>query len=79
MHHTLFGVESFMPWAYPPAFDLLALGLAELPLSTAYVLWIGLSTALFYIGLRRLTHETELVLLLTMPAILVCLRCGQSA
>jgi hypothetical protein len=48
------GRSEFMPWAYPPQFTVVAMGLAILPVGLAYLLFTGLTLALYVRVLSRI-------------------------
>lgn len=75
----LAGAVQFTPWTYPPHFNLIVAVLALVPLAAGYALWIGSTLAGFGLALRRLAGpQTVFVLLALFPAMLVCVRNGQS-
>ena len=51
------GKEAFIPWTYPPQFDLLVAPLALLPLGLAYALFTFGTLAAFLLTLRRIADE----------------------
>jgi hypothetical protein len=74
-----FGMENFMPWTYPPQFDLVCALLAVLPLGAAYVLFTAASLAGYVFVLRRIAGTYTLAILVVMfPAIAVVIACGQN-
>lgn len=73
------GRPSFMPWTYPPQFDLVVAPLALLPRALAYLLFAGSTLALYLVTLRRIAGEAfGLVLAASLPALLVTISCGQN-
>jgi hypothetical protein len=48
------GQSEFMPWTYPPQFTAVAMALAVPPVGLAYVLFTGLSLALYVLVLSRI-------------------------
>ena len=50
----MIGRSEFMPWAYPPQFTVIAMGLALLPVGLAYLLFTGLTLALYVLVLSRM-------------------------
>ncbi|MBX9934336.1 MAG: DUF2029 domain-containing protein [Methylobacterium sp.] len=73
------GGESFLPWTYPPPFNLVVALLACLPHWLAYLIFTALTLAAFLFILRRIAGETfSIVLLAIYPAILVTIGCGQN-
>ncbi len=76
---ALFGLTSFMPWTYPPQFDLIVAPLAHLPIGLGYALFTPGTFALYLLTLRRLAPEAYLsVVILLAPAFVVVLICGQN-
>ncbi|MGO9475192.1 MAG: glycosyltransferase family 87 protein [Rhodomicrobium sp.] len=76
---SLSGVESFIPWTYPPQFDLMVAPLALLPLGVAYFIFTGATLAAYLATLRRIAAERYLsVLIVLFPAIAVTIACGQN-
>jgi hypothetical protein len=73
------GVTSFMPWTYPPQFDLLLAPFAFLPGWAAYFLFTTI-TLVFYLGTLRAIAENNYaqVLILLFPAIAITIGCGQN-
>jgi hypothetical protein len=76
---ALTGSQSFMPWTYPPQFDLLVAPLALLPLGVAYGLFTAGTLVAYLATLRRIAGENfPLVLVVLFPAIAVMIACGQN-
>ncbi len=48
------GRSEYMPWAYPPQFTVIAMGLAILPVGLAYLLFTGVTLALYVLVLSRI-------------------------
>lgn len=73
------GADGFMPWTYPPTFDLVVAALPLLPRGLAYMAFTG-GTFLAYVWvLHRLAGpRLALVLWATLPALLIQLACGQN-
>lgn len=73
------GEEFFMPWTYPPQFDLLAALLALLPLGIAYALFTSATLASWLAVLRGIAGEAFVaVVVLLAPAIMITIGCGQN-
>ena len=69
----------FMPWTYPPQFDLLLAPLAFLPTWAAYALFTGTTLAAYLITLRKLAGEFfPQVLVILFPAVAITIGCGQN-
>jgi len=73
------GTESFMPWTYPPQFDLMIAPLAFLPLGLAYGLFTAGTLAAYLKILRILAGEHfPTVLIVLFPAFAIMIACGQN-
>ncbi|WP_181705277.1 glycosyltransferase family 87 protein [Chthonobacter rhizosphaerae] len=71
--------KTFMPWNYPPQFDVIVAPFGLLPIGVAYLLFTGLSLTAFLLVLRRIAGEHfPLVVGLFYPMFLVTLNCGQN-
>src|SRR5215469_10227138 len=76
---SLSGLEGFLPWTYPPQFVLLLAPLAFLPLGIAYLIFTGVSFAAYLAVLKRIAGNSFVpVLMITFPASLITIRCGQN-
>lgn len=73
------GYEIFMPWTYPPIFNLVSAVLALMPIGLAYAVFSALGFGLWLLVIRRLAgvHFAS-VFLLVLPALIVTLRYGQN-
>lgn len=70
---------SFMPWAYPPPFNLVTAALAGLPISLAYLVFIGISFLAYVAVLRRIAGaHTATILVAIFPAVVLNIRSGQN-
>ncbi|MCP3471909.1 DUF2029 domain-containing protein [Bradyrhizobium sp. CCGUVB1N3] len=79
MQIETFGISNFMPWAYPPQFDLMIAPLALLPLGAAYLLFTAATLAFYLATLRLLAGNAfALLLVVLLPALAVTLDCGQN-
>lgn len=79
LQEVLMGSKSFMPWTYPPPFDLLCAALAVFPIWLAYALFIGTSFWLYVKALSLLTDRySTFVLYVMAPSIFIAIRCGQN-
>jgi hypothetical protein len=79
IQQRLSGEELFMPWTYPPPFDLLAAVLALAPLGVAFALFTAGTLASYLVVLRKLAGDAFLwVLVLLAPVILITIACGQN-
>jgi hypothetical protein len=73
------GADSFMPWTYPPQFDLLLAPLALIPTGVAYLLFTAATLAFYLIVLRSIAASyLALVLIVLFPAIEITMVCGQN-
>lgn len=73
------GSNAFMPWTYPPQFDLLLAPLALLPLGLAYSVFTVGTLAAYLATLKRIAAENFVpVLILLGPVIAITIRCGQN-
>lgn len=73
------GTEIFMPWTYPPIFNLVSAGLALMPLWLAYLVFASLGLGLWLWVIRRLAGpQFAPVLMMVLPALIVTLRYGQN-
>jgi hypothetical protein len=73
------GTESFMPWTYPPQFNLVTAVLALMPVWLGYALFISATFLAYVAVLRRLAGARWIVVLLALfPAIVICIRTGQN-
>lgn len=76
---SLSGLRGFWPWTYPPQFVLLLAPLAFLPLGAAYLLFTGVSFAAYLAVLKRVAGNSFVtVLMVTFPALLITICCGQN-
>jgi hypothetical protein len=73
------GHGSFMPWTYPPQFDLLLAPFGLMPIGAAYFLFVG-ATFTFYVVVLRAIAGSHFVLLLIVlfPTLEVTMACGQN-
>jgi hypothetical protein len=71
--------DAFMPWTYPPQFDLLVALLALLPMGLAYSVFTIGTLAAYLATLKRIAAENFVpVLILVIPLITITVRCGQN-
>lgn len=74
-----FGQEIYLPWSYPPQFNLVVGTLAILPIGLAYCLFVAITFAAYVIVLRYLAEDNLATILFVMtPAIVVLIKCGQN-
>lgn len=73
------GATGFMPWTYPPQYDLLVAPLAFLPVGVGYLLFTAVTLALYVATLRAIAgNNLAQVLVLLFPALAITLGCGQN-
>ena len=73
------GTTSFMPWTYPPPFNLVTLLLASLPIGLAYLLFTGATFLAYMAVLRRIAGaHAGFVTFAILPAIAMNIRTGQN-
>ena len=73
------GSQAFLPWTYPPPFDLIVALLACFSCGLAYSLFISGSLAAYVLTLRHLANENYVpILIITFPALIINIRCGQN-
>lgn len=73
------GTTSFMPWTYPPPFNLAVGLLATLPFVLSYSLFVSVTFAAYALVLYRLCPATFATALWTaVPTSLVMIICGQN-
>lgn len=76
---ALSGGTSFMPWTYPPPFDLVAAALALLPVWLAYLAFVSITLTAFLLVLRRVAGDQfGAVFLCLLPNFVIVLICGQN-
>ena len=79
LQNSLHKTETFLPWTYPPQFDLVVAALALLPQGLAYGVFMIGTFAAYLATLRRLATENFVpVLILLMPVTVVTIGCGQN-
>lgn len=73
------GTDRFMPWTYPPHFNLIAAALALLPDWAGYALYSGGGLLAYALVIRALAGRwSGLVLGAMFPAMMVCVGTGQN-
>jgi arabinofuranan 3-O-arabinosyltransferase len=66
-------------WSYPPPLLFVSSALARLPYFAAFAVWMGITSALFAVTLRRIVgHRLGLLLAAAYPATLLNLAVGQN-
>jgi len=79
LQEALSGEATFMPWTYPPLFDLMIAPLAFLPRGIAYLVFTG-GTLVAYLWTVKVIagRNFNAVLLLLFPTIMITMACGQN-
>lgn len=73
------GHMSFMPWTYPPTYDILVIILPLVPVGISYLIFTSASFAFYLIVIKKLAGQYfTLAILGTFPALMVVVRCGQN-
>ncbi|MCK1743605.1 DUF2029 domain-containing protein [Bradyrhizobium sp. 139] len=73
------GATRFMPWTYPPQYDLLVAPFAFLPVGVSYLLFTAATLALYLVTLRRIAgNNFAQVLVILFPALAITIGCGQN-
>ncbi|UPK38659.1 DUF2029 domain-containing protein [Bradyrhizobium sp. 186] len=73
------GATSFMPWTYPPQFDLLVAPFALLPAGFAYLLFITATLTIYLVTLRAIAGKNFAQIMVVMfPALAITVGCGQN-
>ncbi|MCJ2081560.1 glycosyltransferase family 87 protein [Methylobacterium sp. J-090] len=76
---TLGAPDAFLPWTYPPVFNLVVAPFAHLPRGLGYLLFTGGTLAAYIVVLRRLAPQhLGALLALLFPALAVTIACGQN-
>ncbi|MCK1621866.1 DUF2029 domain-containing protein [Bradyrhizobium sp. 160] len=73
------GMTGFMPWTYPPQYDLLVAPFAFLPVGISYLLFTAATLVLYLLTLRRIAgNNLAQVLVILFPALAITIGCGQN-
>jgi hypothetical protein len=73
------GATSFMPWTYPPQFDLLVAPFALLPAGIAYLLFVTATLTVYLLTLRAIAgRHFAHILVVMFPALAITVGCGQN-
>ncbi|MBR0740093.1 DUF2029 domain-containing protein [Bradyrhizobium liaoningense] len=73
------GATGFMPWTYPPQYDLLVAPFAFLPVGVGYLLFTAGTLALYLVTLRAMAGRNfAQVLVILFPALAITIGCGQN-
>ena len=74
-----FDADSFMPWTYPPPFNLVTAALAAMPIGLSYLLFTGGTFIAYLAVLRRIAGvHTGSVLFAIFPVLALNIRSGQN-
>lgn len=75
----LAGKKIFMPWTYPPPFDLVVAPFAMVPRGVSYAIFMLVTLAAYVLVLHRLSGPyLSSVLIAVFPALLIVTRVGQN-
>ncbi len=75
----LAGHSIFMPWAYPPQFDVVTMALPLVSRALAFAVFVGLTFAAYLFVLRRIAGDHfSIVLFALVPTLLILIRSGQN-
>ncbi|MGL3105034.1 glycosyltransferase family 87 protein [Bradyrhizobium sp. BR 1432] len=73
------GATGFMPWTYPPQYDLLVAPFAFLPVGVGYLLFTTATLALYLVTLHAMVGRNfAQVLVILFPALAITIGCGQN-
>lgn len=73
------GATGFMPWTYPPQFDLLLAPFAFLPVWIAYSVFTAMTLTAYLMTLRAIAgNNFALILIVLFPAMAITIGCGQN-
>ena len=73
------GIDSFMPWTYPPQFNLLLAPFALVPTGVAYLLFTVATLTFYLLILRSIAASYfALILIILFPAMAITMACGQN-
>lgn len=76
---ALSGEKVFMPWTYPPQFNVVVAPLAFLPLGLAYAVFTAMTLLAYLATLRTIAGGNfNLVLFLLLPTMTITMACGQN-
>ena len=81
LQHHLMGRDpgGYFGWAYPPLFLCVVIALALMPYVTSYLVWIGLTLALYAVMAARIASDSGAALIAcAAPATLACAMVGQN-
>ena len=76
-----YGVEGFLPWSYPPPFDLIVAALAVLPIGVACFLFAGFSLLGYLHCLDQISERESvrrLIRFIVLPTLLLNITIGQN-
>lgn len=75
----LAGHPIFMPWAYPPQFDVVTMALPLVSRALAFAVFVALTFGAYLLILRRMAGEHFwIVLFALVPTLLILIRSGQN-
>lgn len=74
-----YGIEGFLPWSYPPPFDLIVALLALLPIGVASLLFSGFTLLGYFHVMDQITPVTRrLIRFIVLPTLLLNITVGQN-
>lgn len=74
-----YGIEGFLPWSYPPAFDLVVALVALFPIGVASFLFSGFSLLGYFHALDQVAGTTKrLIRFILLPTLLLNITVGQN-
>lgn len=68
----------YLGWHYPPLFFLVAMALATLPYTPAFLLWVAATVVGFWAVIARIAGKGAGLLALALPPVLACAMVGQN-
>ena len=71
VQQALTGEQAFLPWTYPPPFDLVVAALAPLPIGLAYLVFVGSTLAAYLLVLRRIAGAQFAPVVVALAPVLV--------
>jgi hypothetical protein len=79
VQQALTGEQAFLPWTYPPPFNLVVAALAPLPIGLAYLVFAGSTLAAYLLVLRRIAGPLFATVIVALaPALFIAVAGGQN-
>ena len=73
------GKTSFMPWTYPPQYDVLMAPFAFVPVGISYLLFTAATLVIYLATLRTIARNNfAQILVIIFPALAITIGCGQN-